>query len=796
MKYTAIFLSLILSVTGLFAQAPSNDHDYTFDVPEGNYKVTLVVGSKDRPAVTMLKAESLRLVVDNVATRKGEFKTLTFTVNKRDTLIYQDGKVVDCIIPNFRDRKVPDWDSKLTFDIVGEDSAVKSLEIEPVEDVTTVYLCGDSTVCDQYNPPFSAWAQKLPWFFDDKVSVANYAFSGATTTSFINTKKFKKIVGNLKPGDYVFIEFGHNDEKDKGPGAGAKYNFAYNLKSMIDQVRAKDATPILLTPTQRYNFDENGRVQDTHKGYAEAMKEVADCEDVICIDLTALTTNMIQNAGKEDALKLFVEGDGTHNNNFGAYEICKLVVQSMLDKNLPLAEHIRNYPEERNLNVVTATESPFGFKPLEMFVFPAKDFPITKYGAKPGDVKANTAAFAKAMEACNKAGGGRVVVPAGEWLTGPIHFKSNCNLYLSEGSKVVFEDDPQLYLPAVQTSWEGSECMNYSPLVYGFECENVGISGPGMLNPKMDFWRTWFERPDSHIQATRRLYAMCSTGIPVKDRHMEENDANMRPHLIQFNRCTNVNLDGFKIRESPFWTIHLYLCKDVWAHNLDVYAHGHNNDGIDIEMTQHVVVENCTFDQGDDAVVIKSGRNQDAWRLATPTQDVVVRNCKVVQGHCLMGIGSEMAGGVRRVYMHDSHSTDQVYRLLYLKTNHRRGGFIEDIAMENVSAPNMLCVFEIDTDVLYQWRDIVPTFETAITTIRNISIRNVKAERASSIYDLKGDERNPIQGINIENIHVGEVHRFLNNAVNVKDLKVNNISYDKFGGEVMKSSISGFAPGR
>lgn len=796
MKYTAIFLSLILSVTGLFAQAPSNDHDYTFDVPEGNYKVTLVVGSKDRPAVTMLKAESLRLVVDNVATRKGEFKTLTFTVNKRDTLIYQDGKVVDCIIPNFRDRKVPDWDSKLTFDIVGEDSAVKSLEIEPVEDVTTVYLCGDSTVCDQYNPPFSAWAQKLPWFFDDKVSVANYAFSGATTTSFINTKKFKKIVGNLKPGDYVFIEFGHNDEKDKGPGAGAKYNFAYNLKSMIDQVRAKDAIPVILTPTQRRNFDAEGKVGDTHKGYAQAAMEVADRENVTCIDLTSMTTRMIQDAGEEGSWQYFVEGDGTHNNNKGAYEICKLVVKSLIDKNIPLAEHVRNYPEPANANVVTAVEAPFAFEPLVMFKFPAKDFPITKYGAKPGDVKANTAAFAKAMEACNKAGGGRVVVPAGEWLTGPIHFKSNCNLYLSEGSKVVFEDDPQLYLPAVQTSWEGSECMNYSPLVYGFECENVGISGPGMLNPKMDFWRTWFERPDSHIQATRRLYAMCSTGIPVKDRHMEENDANMRPHLIQFNRCTNVNLDGFKIRESPFWTIHLFMCKDVWAHGLDVYAHGHNNDGIDIEMTQHAVVENCTFDQGDDAVVIKSGRNQDAWRLDTPTQDVVVRNCKVVQGHCLMGIGSEMAGGVRRVYMHDCHSTDQVYRLFYLKTNHRRGGFIEDVTMENVSAPRMQRVFEIDTDVLYQWRDIVPTFETAITRIRNISIRNARAEQTDAIYDLKGDARDPIQGVNIENIHVGEVHRFLNNAVNVKDLNVNNVTYGKFGGEGMVSSISGFAPGR
>lgn len=446
--------------------------------------------------------------------------------------------------------------------------------------------------------------------------------------------------------------------------------------------------------------------------------------------------------------------------------------------------------------VVTAPEAPFEFAPLEMFEFPAKDFPITKYGAKPADVKATTAAFAKAMAACNKAGGGRVVVPSGEWLTGPIHFQSNCNLYLSEGAKVVFEDDVELYYPAVQTSWEGTECMNVSPLVYAFECENVAISGPGMLAPKMDFWRTWFERPESHVQATRQLYAMCSTQIPVQDRHMEREGVQMRPHLIQFNRCTNVQLDGFKIRESPFWTIHLWMCKDVWAHDLDVYAHGHNNDGIDIEMTQHIVVENCEFDQGDDAVVLKAGRNQDGWALNMPTQDVVVRNCNIIKGHCLLGIGSEMSGGVRRVYMHDCHSSDAVFRLLYIKTNHRRGGFVEDITVENVSATKMLRVFEIDTDVLYQWRDIVPTFETAITSIRNITIRNAECKQSDAVFELRGDARRPISGVTVENIHVKELNKFENYVENVRNLSVKNITWDRFEPAENKTAMPGFAPGR
>ena len=444
---------------------------------------------------------------------------------------------------------------------------------------------------------------------------------------------------------------------------------------------------------------------------------------------------------------------------------------------------------------VSADEAPFPFEPLQMFDFPARDFPITRYGARKDDPKATMKAFEKAMQACNKAGGGRVVVPQGEWVTGTIHFKDSCLLYLSEGATLVFEDDPSLYLPAVHTSWEGTECMNYSPLIYAFGCKNVGIAGSGTIAPKMDFWRTWFARPEEHIQATRQLYAMCSTGVAVEHRRMEEGKANMRPHLIQFNRCTNVTLDGFKIRESPFWTIHLYLCKDAWVHNLDVYAHGHNNDGIDIEMTSRAVVEDCVFDQGDDAVVLKSGRNQDAWRLATPTEDIVIRRCTVVQGHCLMGIGSEMAGGVRRVYMHDCHLSDAAYRMFYLKTNHRRGGFIEDIRMENVTGKSVRTVFEIDTDVLYQWRNIVPTFETAITRIRNISLIGADCEQADAVYRINGDSRDPVQGVLLKDVHIGKVNKYINESTNCRNVVTDNVVWDSFDASGTEFLLNGFAPG-
>lgn len=257
-------------------------------------------------------------------------------------------------------------------------------------------------------------------------------------------------------------------------------------------------------------------------------------------------------------------------------------------------------------------EAPFPMDPIRIFNYPEKDFLITDYGAVEGGEVKNTEAIAKAIEACNQAGGGRVVIPAGTWLTGPIHFKSNVNLHLQENAVVKFTDDPQDYLPAVMTSWEGMECYNYSPLVYAFECENIAITGKGMLNPIMDTWRTWFPRPTPHLEALKELYTMASTDVPVEERQMAKGENNLRPHLIHLNRCKTILLDEFKIRNSPFWTIHIYMCDGGIARNLDVKSHGHNNDGIDLEMTRNFLVENCLFDQGDDAVVIKAGRNRDA----------------------------------------------------------------------------------------------------------------------------------------------------------------------------------------
>jgi len=298
-------------------------------------------------------------------------------------------------------------------------------------------------------------------------------------------------------------------------------------------------------------------------------------------------------------------------------------------------------------------KAPFEMPEITMPNFKkCKIFSIVDFGAVQGDKAKTSKAIADAITAANGAGGGSVIIPAGEWLTGKVHFKSNVNLHLSKGAVLLFDDDPNDYLPAVQTSWEGMECMNYSPLIYAWRCKNVAITGKGTIKAKMDLWKTWAGRPAPHMNSLKRLYDLSYLNIPVAERLMVNDSAHLRPHLIQFNRCENIRIEGISIQNSPFWTIHTYLSKNILLRKLNVYAHGHNNDGYDPEMSQNVLVEDCIFDQGDDAIAIKSGRNQEGWRSQTPSKNIVIRNCIVKNGHQLVEIGNELSRGIENLYFH------------------------------------------------------------------------------------------------------------------------------------------------
>lgn len=336
---------------------PSAQQSFCIDVPvpDGNYLVSVRLGSKRRAGHTFIKAESRRLFVNGVETRRGEFKTVSFVVNKRDDVIRTPEGERKVSLKSRENGKL-DWDGCLNLEILGDAPVVCEIKVEPAN-ATTVFLCGDSTVVDQDNEPWASWGQMFPWFFDTQVAVANYGESGERTDTFLAAGRLDKILTQLKPGDYVFVEFGHNDQKiNSRPGGGAYYYFATNLKTFIDLIREAGGIPVLVTPTHRRNFDAEGKIIETHLDYPEAMHWVAEREKVSLIDLHAMSAMFYEALGPEDSKKAFVHypagaypsivndtQDNTHFNPYGAFELAKCVVAALKVSGLPLSKHIANF---------------------------------------------------------------------------------------------------------------------------------------------------------------------------------------------------------------------------------------------------------------------------------------------------------------------------------------------------------------------------------------------------------------------------------------------------------------------
>ena len=276
---------------------------FSVRVPDGNYKVTVRLGSKKQAGVTTVRGESRRLFVENLPTRKGQFTDETFVINKRNPRISDKESVH--IKP--REKTKLNWDDKLTLEFNGDAPVCQSISIEPADpSVITVFLCGNSTVVDQDNEPWASWGQMIPHFFGTDVCIANYAESGESANTFIGAKRLAKALSQIKKGDYLFMEFGHNDQKQKGPGKGAYYSFMTSLKTFIDEARARGAHPVLVTPTQRRSFDTNGHIRDTHEDYPEAIRWLAAKENVPLIDLNEMTRTLYEALGPDTSKRAFV----------------------------------------------------------------------------------------------------------------------------------------------------------------------------------------------------------------------------------------------------------------------------------------------------------------------------------------------------------------------------------------------------------------------------------------------------------------------------------------------------------
>jgi polygalacturonase len=392
-------------------------------------------------------------------------------------------------------------------------------------------------------------------------------------------------------------------------------------------------------------------------------------------------------------------------------------------------------------------------------VFPEKEYYITDYQAIGDGLSDCTEAITQAIASCHENGGGRVIVPEGDFLTGAIHLKSNVNLHLEEGARLLFSTDPEAYLPLVVTRWEGVDCYNYSPLIYANGAENIAITGKGILDGQANSgnWWIWKGRKEYglspelpvHVitEGRKRLLMFEQNHTPLEERVMGDGGY-LRPPFVQFYNCRKILVAGITVLNAPFWVIHPVMSENIVVRGVTINSHGPNNDGCNPESSKNVLIENCLFDTGDDCIAIKSGRNNDGRRWNIPSENIVVRNCTMKNGHGGVVIGSEVSGGCRNVFVEDCvMDSPELERALRIKTNSLRGGITENIYMRNVTVGEVKEAV-IKINCMYEMKPGVSGEHPPV--IRNIHVSDVTSKKSRYAIYLHG-----IEGLDcISDIHI------------------------------------------
>ena len=349
----------------------ASDQPFYFSValPEGNYQVTLTLGDEQEETTTTVKAELRRLMLERVQTARGKFATRTFTVNIRTPQIAGDGEV------KLKDREKTiewwAWDEKLTLEFNNSHPSVCAIEITRVE-APTIYLLGDSTVCDQPSEPYNSWGQMLTRFFKSGIAIANNAESGESLRSSLGAHRLDKVLSTMKAGDYLIIQYGHNDEKEKGEGVGAFTTYKADLKKFVSEARKRGGIPVLITPVQRRTYDPSGKITNSHGDYPEAVRQIAREEKVPLIDLNAMSKTLYEAWGPDASTRAFAPNDNTHHDNYGSYELAKCIVEGIKASKLGLAKFLANdvpmfdpsRPDPIDSFVLPASPKANGVKPL------------------------------------------------------------------------------------------------------------------------------------------------------------------------------------------------------------------------------------------------------------------------------------------------------------------------------------------------------------------------------------------------------------------------------------------------
>ncbi|UBM57564.1 GDSL-type esterase/lipase family protein [Marinilongibacter aquaticus] len=694
------------------------------------------------------------------------------------------------------------------------------LAFQPEKTGPRVFMIGDSTMANKnsYDAPETGWGQVFHELFSQTVSIHNHAKNGRSTKSFRTEGLWATVEKQLQAGDYVFIQFGHNDQKtqDSSRYAAPRTDYKANLIRYIEETKAKGAFPILLTPVSRRKFD-SGQFVDQHGEYPDVVREIAQNLHIPLLDMHKKSMDLLKTMGEEESADLYMNlaaglypkfpnglSDNTHFTPYGARVMAKLAAEALVETNTPLKNFLKDSPFPKTKTYQLPTVNTVAFKP--------DTFDIRDYGAESGGEALCHKAINAAISIASKQGGGVVLVPSGFWLSGPIEMKSNVNLHLAEGAFVQFSDNRNDY-PIVKTTWEGQKAYRCQAPISGFGLKNIALTGKGILDGAGQVWKqvkkskltesqwqsllqsggvlndakdTWYPSASSKLGNDNASWAgKISEGKVMTD--YEKVRDYLRPNMVSLNTCRNVLIEGLTFLNSPAWTLHPLLCKHISIVNVNVKNpwYGQNNDAIDLESCTYGILDGCTFDTGDDAITIKSGRDAQGRARGVATSHFIITNTTVFHGHGGFVIGSEMSGGVHHLYVNNCNFLGTDIGLRF-KTTRGRGGVVEDIFISDINMNNILGD-AIRFNMYYEAKDPVPlageqrglptmeakTYYEGTPTFRNFFIERVYCKGAETAIMMQG-----IPESRIENIHIANTHITAQNGVKIyeaKDIGLKNV---------------------
>ena len=437
-----------------------------------------------------------------------------------------------------------------------------------------------------------------------------------------------------------------------------------------------------------------------------------------------------------------------------------------------------NGPSEKGTQEITWNTATAILDSIKPPVFPSDTFSIKDFGAIPDGFYDCTDAINSAILTCHNDSGGTVIVPEGKYITGAIHLKSNVNLHLEKGAKLTFTGDRKKYLPLVHTRFEGMECMNYSPFIYAYKQKNIAITGEGTLDGQGQLWwswkgpwggqldHKWQEGMPNQLDACNLLQQMVEENLPYQQRIFGEG-YNLRPNFIQPHMCQQVLIEGITITNSPMWVIHPVRCNNVIIQHITIESLGPNNDGCNPECSRNVLIRNCYFNTGDDCIAIKSGRNNDGRRINIPSENIVIQQCTMKEGHGGIVIGSEISGNIRNIFAEDCFmDSPNLDRALRIKSNSMRGGIVENIFLRNMEVAQV-SEAAILIDLFYSNEK-----GNNIPVVRNIRVDNLTCKKSQYAIVIRAYKEQPVTGLSITN------STFLNVTKGVKIENATDIHFE------------------